>query len=229
MGSPLASLSLTHVHYNPEDPISYLCAFLSLVPQALVVIYVTLVWSSREVEVLLMLAGQMVCEALNFGLKRLIRQERPQQIHGKGYGMPSSHSQFVAFFAFSVTLFLLLRHKPASSSAMPNDSPSTLTQRAALSLLACLGAAAVASSRVYLNYHTPKQVMAGVAAGIIFSIGWYSFGNYLRQSGWIQWFLETKISELLRMRDLLLGEDLAEAGWQRWKLRQRYGMEKKLH
>jgi len=44
------------------------------------VIYVTLIWASREVEVLLMFAGQMGCEALNFVLKRLIREERPKRM-----------------------------------------------------------------------------------------------------------------------------------------------------
>ena len=62
---------------NPDDPISYVAALLSLAPQALCIIYVTLIWASREMEVLLMFTGQMVCEALNFVLKRIIRQERP--------------------------------------------------------------------------------------------------------------------------------------------------------
>ncbi|KMP09539.1 hypothetical protein CIHG_09715 [Coccidioides immitis H538.4] len=225
--TPLASFSLTHVHYNPEDPLSYLCAFLSLVPQAIVVVYVALIWASREVEVLFMFAGQILCEALNFGLKRVIRQERPQQVYGKGYGMPSSHSQFVAFFAFSVALFLLVRHKPTSSSTLPNDSPSTLTERVILSLLAFSGAAAVASSRIYLNYHTPKQVMVGIAAGIAFSVVWYLFGTHLRRSGWIDWLLEVRMAKLLRMRDLLIGEDLAEAGWQRWKVKRGQSVVKK--
>lgn len=41
--------------------------------------YVTLIWATREVEILLMFAGQMGCEALNFGLKRWIREERPKR------------------------------------------------------------------------------------------------------------------------------------------------------
>lgn len=41
--------------------------------------YATVIWASREVEVFLMFAGQMLCEALNFALKRLIREERPQR------------------------------------------------------------------------------------------------------------------------------------------------------
>jgi dolichyldiphosphatase len=99
--APLASLSLTHVHYvrsqksnarsttvsadtrsqNPADPISYLCAWLALVPQGLCVVYVTLIWSTREVEIILMFAGQMGCEALNFMLKRWIKEERPRRMY----------------------------------------------------------------------------------------------------------------------------------------------------
>jgi dolichyldiphosphatase len=77
--TPLASLSLTHVAYNPSDPYSYVSAWLALVPQGLCIMYVTLMWASREVEIWMMFAGQMACEALNFGLKRWIREERPRR------------------------------------------------------------------------------------------------------------------------------------------------------
>jgi dolichyldiphosphatase len=65
---------------NPADPISYASAWLALVPQGLVVVYVTLMWASREAEIILMFAGQMACELLNFSLKRLIREERPERM-----------------------------------------------------------------------------------------------------------------------------------------------------
>jgi hypothetical protein len=68
---------------DPTDRLSYLCALLALVPQALCVAYATLLWSSREAEIALMFAGQMASEAGNLVLKRLIRQERPP-------GMPPS-------------------------------------------------------------------------------------------------------------------------------------------
>ncbi len=42
-------------------------------------IYVTLIWSTREVEIFLMFVGQMGSEALNFLLKRLIKEERPKR------------------------------------------------------------------------------------------------------------------------------------------------------
>ena len=55
-------------------------AWLALVPQALCVAYVVLIWASREIEILLMFAGQMGCEVLNLILKRLIKEERPRRM-----------------------------------------------------------------------------------------------------------------------------------------------------
>ena len=56
-------------------------------PQALCVAYVTLAWATREAEVLLMLVGQTGCEALNFIMKRIIKEERPKRtwFHGETY------------------------------------------------------------------------------------------------------------------------------------------------
>jgi len=124
----LQSLKVTHVYYNPLDYLSLASAFLALTPQALMVIYVTLIYARREIEVVLMFAGQLLCELANFILKRAIREARPPgislgppfffcgwltfraiEILGEGYGMPSSHAQFMAFFAVYVTLYLIHR------------------------------------------------------------------------------------------------------------------------
>ncbi|KAL2871353.1 phosphatase PAP2 family protein [Aspergillus lucknowensis] len=211
---PLASLSLTHVHYNPEDPLSFLSAWLALVPQALCVVYVTLIWASREVEVGLMFAGQLGCEALNFALKRIIKEERPKQMFGKGYGMPSSHAQFVAFFAVYMGLFLLFRHSP-------NPVNQGQIFRVVVSLGIALGATAVAVSRIYLTYHTTRQVLAGGAVGLLFAIAWFLFTAVLRSYGWVEWGLDYSIARFLRLRDLVVSEDLAEAGWQRWEAKRK--------
>ncbi|KAN0077475.1 Phosphatidic acid phosphatase type 2/haloperoxidase [Elaphomyces granulatus] len=212
---PLASLTLTHVHYNPRDPLSYLAAWLALVPQALCVVYVSVIWASREVEVLLMFAGQMGCEALNFGLKRWIREERPKQMFGKGYGMPSSHSQFVAFFSLYLALFLVRRQVLSPSAA----HYYAVIERVIVSILAGVAAAAVSISRIYLNYHTPRQVLAGSVAGFVFAVLWFGVTAYLRHFGWIDWVLDWELARMARLRDLLVSEDLVEAGWQQWNRR----------
>lgn len=150
-GPPLASLSLTHVHYDPTSKISHACAYLALVPQALCITYATLIWSSREIEILLMFAGQMACEALNWVLKRFIREERPAQMIGKGYGMPSSHAQFVAFFAVYLGLWVVVRHDPWKTNESKTHVPTPMWQRVGLALAALGGAVAVAQSRMYVS------------------------------------------------------------------------------
>lgn len=184
-----------------------------------------------------MFVGQMACELLNFGLKRWIKEERPQQMHGKGYGMPSSHSQFVSFFSVSLALFLLLRHRPSDGHQSSNSVPgaaiyptykqSSLLERLLLSLLALAGAASVCASRIYLSYHTPKQVMVGAVAGAIFALLWFVSTTIIRKSGWLEWSLETQLARLVRMRDLIVTEDLQDAGWARWDERQKMMKHKK--
>lgn len=138
-------------------------------------------------------------------------------MHGKGYGMPSSHAQFVSFFSVTLTLFLLFRHVPHPTET---HTPFSFGGRLLLSLLAVAGAGAVATSRIYLNYHTPKQVMVGVAAGAAFALVWFGFTTYLRRAGWVEWALETWIARVLRVRDLVVQEDLVDSGWARWIERQ---------
>ena len=157
----------------------------------------------------------MACEAMNFSLKRLLKQERPPQMHGKGYGMPSSHAQFVTFFSLSLTFFLVFRHVPKPATA--SHTPLTMGSRVALSVLALFCAGLVAWSRLYLNYHTPKQVLVGCLAGAICAIGWFLFTTVLRQYGVLGWILDLPVVRLFRMRDLVVGEDLCQAGWEKWE------------
>ncbi|KND93626.1 putative dolichyldiphosphatase [Tolypocladium ophioglossoides CBS 100239] len=218
--APLASLSLTHVYYDPDDPISLLCAYLALLPQALFVVYATVIFSTREAEIALAFAGQLACEALNFALKRLIKEERPRRIHGKGYGMPSSHAQFVAFWSLSLALFLLVRHRPrAAGSAEKHHRPWSLAERVAVSLAGAAVATATAWSRTYLDYHTTRQVLVGSAAGIVSAVGWFVATSILRRSGLLAWALDTPPARAFRVRDLVVEEDMCQAGWEKWEER----------
>ena len=245
------------------------CAWLSLLPQGLCVVYVALIYSTREVEIGLTFAGQLACEALNWALKRYFKQARPQVIHAlhKGYGMPSSHAQFVSYFAVSVTLFLLLRHSPSirvveqsNGAAKPglkghrarsrsevvvvNGVEKTLNPEedetgtpispayrlqlhyprlthSILSLAAICAAALIAWSRVYLQYHTVKQVLVGCATGATFAVMWFSATEWARRRGLLEWVLELDLVRSARIRDLICEEDLVEVGWQVWEEKRR--------
>lgn len=213
---------------DPNDHVSLLCAYLALLPQALCVVYATLILTTREAEIALTFAGQLACEVLNFALKRLIKEERPARIHGKGYGMPSSHAQFVAFWSVSIALFLLVRHTPptrrvtrakaASASATTHMSWS-IAERAALSVAGAVVATLTAWSRVYLNYHTTRQVMAGASVGAVTAVIWFVATGLMRRMGWLSWALENPLARSARVRDLIIEEDVAQAGWEKWEER----------
>ncbi|KAI5820117.1 PAP2 domain protein [Pyronema omphalodes] len=206
---PLASLSLTHVYYNPNDYLSLLSAWLALLPQAMMVVYATTIFCTRELECFLMFAGQLSCELVNFVLKRVVREERPKLLHGKGYGMPSSHAQFSSYFFLYLTLLLLLRNL---------GGPRLPTWRRYFYVFAALvGSVSVAVSRVYLNYHTQKQVIVGYLAGLGWALIWYiavRIGREIKVAGktgreWALW-----IGGCLWVRDRCLGENLVIEGWE---------------
>jgi dolichyldiphosphatase len=115
-------------------------------------------------------------------------------MHGKGYGMPSSHAQFVTYFSTFLTLFLLLRHNPHHPQASSTHVPTPYWQRLALAVLSAICAGAVAQSRIYLNYHTPRQVYAGVAAGAMCAIGWFVVTSAARHYGLIDELLNTPLA-----------------------------------
>ena len=105
-----------------------------------------------------------------------------------------AHSLAVAFWASSVVLFLLVRHTPPPATLSPkgpggaalhNCRPWSLAERALVSVAAVALAAAVTWSRVYLGYHTPRQVAVGSAAGILTAVAWFAFTAVLRRAGLI--------------------------------------------
>ncbi|KAG5437785.1 hypothetical protein PCANB_000499 [Pneumocystis canis] len=94
----ISPLQITHILYDPQDILATLSALLALLPLAIVVIYLTLIYERREIELLLMYIGQITCQFLNTYLKQLIQQPRPDSIIA-GYGMPSNHAQFISYLA----------------------------------------------------------------------------------------------------------------------------------
>ncbi|KAG0124807.1 hypothetical protein HOY82DRAFT_493706 [Tuber indicum] len=217
---PLASLSFSHVYYNPDDPVSLLCAWLALLPQALGVSYATLVIAQREIEVLLMFAGQLSCEALNWALKRYFKQGRPKQMYGNGYGMPSSHAQFMAFFAVYFSLWIHRRSKGFSPVV-----------RWALSGGILAVSATVALSRIYLSYHTAGQVACGYFVGALFAVVWFLATAWMRVTDlggeggmfdWITggrrlWELVMWIGGLGYVKDLCTEVDIVRWEWEVWR------------
>lgn len=121
---------------------------------------------------------------LSMAVKRLLRQPRPAEtcaFIGKchKYGMPSSHSQVMAY-AFTTALLMHMhrRGNRKNSSLLASE----IFELFELIILAGLSAL-VGIARVYLGYHSVSQVLAGVALGSGFSALWFLFIAAVHSTG----------------------------------------------
>ncbi|KAI8640860.1 DOLPP1 protein [Parasitella parasitica] len=204
-GHALASISLTHVYFNPSDKISYAFAYITLAPIAILVFYASVIVSRREIAGILILSGQLMNEAFNYVLKQHIEQDRPHAHLGDGYGMPSSHSQFIWYFAVYGSLYMY------RYIHLDHGIWKILTSIAMFTL-----AALVSGSRIYLGYHTLHQVIVGSLVGIAFGCVWYAFVNLLHETSFVDWVLNTWIARKLYLRDMSSIENLARWDYEQW-------------
>lgn len=124
---------------------------------------------------------------------------------GKGYGMPSSHAQFMGFFATYVILWTLRNCKKTS-----------LLLRLARSFVVLGTAGAVCVSRIYLTYHTVEQVVIGFLIGFGSGLAWYIFFRLLKNIGIIEWILDHPFAQYFWLKDTMIDEGL-ETEWYSWR------------
>ncbi|KAJ2785080.1 hypothetical protein GGI15_002055 [Coemansia interrupta] len=199
----LKSFGLTHFQYQQGDHVGLVLAFSSLIPIFLMVVETTIILSRREIIGVMFLLGQLLNEAFNLVLKLAIRENRPNPHLGDGYGMPSSHSQFMGFFAVYVCMYLQTR----------------VTTNAVQKLVVQIGALVLSMltivSRVYLGYHTVLQVFAGTAVGLAAGYAWYQFIELvLYPSGLVAYALDSPVCRWLLIRDSRDIKDIVRAEYE---------------
>lgn len=95
--APLRPFSLTYVVYPDGSKLGWLAALVSMSPPFIIVSLVTLLASRPDCHSATLLAGQLLNEALNYVLKHIIREPRPNggehAAHMPKWGMPSNHAQ----------------------------------------------------------------------------------------------------------------------------------------
>lgn len=207
---PLEALDLTHVLYDPTSNLALALAFTTLSPILLMACYGALSIVTRDLLIINMWIGQFGCEAFNWILKHTIKQERPSGVHLGGYGFPSSHSQFMGYFASFMLLHLYFRHKFTSTGNALVDLLWTLAMRGAVLGLALV----VCYSRFHLGYHTVHQILWGFGIGLVVGSVYYGITEYIPffepQSlpGKIRrWSLNSPVFTWLRIKD----------GWAVWQ------------
>lgn len=169
-----------------------------------------------------MWAGQMLCEAFNWVLKHIIQEERPNYDLGDGYGFPSSHSQWMGYFATFLLCHFSFRHRYISTGSVVLDFAWKLVLYAGI----VFWAGAVAFSRFYLSYHTAPQVLWGLGIGIVFGATYYTSVEYI-PANYPQSFLgraravvlANPVSTWFRIRDgWAVWEDGGmEEQWKQWR------------
>ncbi|KAJ7452442.1 PAP2-domain-containing protein [Mycena galericulata] len=123
-------------------------------------------------------AGALACSLSVKILKRGIRQPRPaSRGQKKTYGMPSTHSATITYYATFVAMacvyFPLHPSLPAGSMA-----------RALVPVVVLPWAALIALSRIWLGHHTWPQVGVGCAYGVGFAGVWFGLWvSGLREHG----------------------------------------------
>ncbi|KAF8506398.1 PAP2-domain-containing protein [Hysterangium stoloniferum] len=221
-GSPSASLGLSHIVYDSTSHLSLGLALMSLTPILLMPAYVVLIVQTRELLILEMWAGQMACEGLNWVLKHAIKEGRPHESPGDGYGFPSSHSQWMGYFSSFLILHLYFRHRFTSCGIWFVDKLFRGLLYLALVALAGL----VCYSRYYLTYHTPTQVLWGAFIGTVIGFATYLALEYvpahhpdslLGESR--RCLLDSRVAQWVRLRDgwAVWTDGGREEEWQRWR------------
>ncbi|KAF7267929.1 dolichyldiphosphatase 1-like [Rhynchophorus ferrugineus] len=193
-------LSLTLVEYPKGDIIGKFLAFISLAPFGIGAGFVALILFRRDLHTITFFLGTLCSEFLNYILKHLICDKRPirrEDIFVE-YGMPSSHAQFVSFFATYIMYFVFIRlHHMNNNTIIENISKFLIISSSMIvAVLVCI-------SRVYLQYHTWSQVLWGVIVGFIFATFWFALTSLVFTPLFPQ-VVSWKISEILMIRDTTL-------------------------
>ncbi|KAJ7576986.1 hypothetical protein C8J56DRAFT_972062 [Mycena floridula] len=218
----LSSLDFTHVLYDDSSLFSLALALITLSPILLMASYAALTVQTREYIIIVMWAGQLFGEALNWVLKHTIKQDRPSELAGNGYGFPSSHSQYMGYFSAFLVCHLYFRHRFSTTGYPVVD--------AAWRLIVYLGlmtwAVTVAYSRYHLEYHTPHQILWGFGIGAVLGIALYTLAELIPQRrpnsilGQVKAFLlANPLSTWLQIRDgwAIWADGGRETEWQRWR------------
>ncbi|XP_014247822.1 dolichyldiphosphatase 1-like [Cimex lectularius] len=193
-------LKLTLVEYPKDDLLGKILAFSSLSPLGIGAGFVALILFRRDLHTIVFFIGTILNELLNQILKTIICDPRPifRNMQHNDYGMPSSHAQFSWFFTTYVIYFVFIR-----LHHMNNNTTLESVWKAVI-VLGCVFLAIIVSvSRIYLQYHTWKQVFCGALLGILFGTIWFAL-TYLVFTPYFPVVVSWRISELLLLRDTTL-------------------------
>ncbi|KAK0467960.1 uncharacterized protein EV420DRAFT_1259352, partial [Desarmillaria tabescens] len=194
-------------------------ALVTLSPILLMVSYASLAVQTREYVIIVMWAwaGQFACEAFSWLMKQAVKEHRSSALQlqalsgvGNGYGFPSSHSQYMGYFATFLICHLYFQHQFGTTGYTFLDFAWRLVVYSAIVILyfTCSNL-----RRYALGYHNAHQILWGFDIGVLFAIILFVVSQILPQRqpstifGKFEMFLLVNpVSTWLQIRD----------GWDVW-------------
>ncbi|KAF9680301.1 hypothetical protein SADUNF_Sadunf06G0107000 [Salix dunnii] len=164
---PLKAVTLTHVRYQNGDQLGHFLAWVSLVPVFISLGgFFTHFIFRRELHCMFFALGLIISQIINEVIKTSVQQARPETCAllemCDSHGWPSSHSQYMFFFAVYITLL-----------TVEGIGLSQIKNKCAVIFFPWSLAVLTMFSRVYLGYHTVAQVFAGAALGVFLGACWF--------------------------------------------------------
>ncbi|KAF6134695.1 hypothetical protein GIB67_002096 [Kingdonia uniflora] len=170
---PLKAVTLTDVRYQRGDSLGHFLAWVSLIP-----VFISLGGFAshfifrRDLQGMFFYIGLIISQFLNELIKTSVQQSRPETCilldSCDSHGWPSSHSQYMFFFA---VYFTLLTYKGIGLSGV--------RQKCVVGFVPWPFAVLTMWSRVYLGYHSVAQVFAGALLGVVLGGVWFWVVNGL--------------------------------------------------
>lgn len=150
-----------------QSILEYIWAFASVLPLFINVGQLLYLFASRSSRTIFMVIAMVLHGMINEkGLKRWLAESRPYGSCASGYGLPSGHSGFAIGLAAYLVLEMVLLHDKVPFKKGFGYKFMTISY--------LIVAPLIPISRVFLNYHSVKQIIWGSIVGIaLYSLFFY--------------------------------------------------------
>ncbi|KAL7617382.1 lipid phosphate phosphatase gamma [Lactuca sativa] len=194
MSNQLRAVTLTHVRYRRGDQLGHFLAWISLVPVFISLGgFISHFMFRRELQGMFFAIGLLIAQFISDSIKLVVKQARPETCvlleMCDSHGWPSSHSNYMFFFA---TYFTLLTYYKLEILFRK--------QMWIVGFVVWPLAVLTMYSRVYLGYHTVGQVFAGASLGLFLGGVWF-WVVYCKIRRCFPAIEESSIGRLLYLKD----------------------------
>ncbi|XP_071719694.1 lipid phosphate phosphatase gamma-like [Rutidosis leptorrhynchoides] len=195
MSNHLRAVTLTHVRYEKGDQLGHFLAWISLIPVFITFGgFISHFIFRRELQGMFFALGLLISHLISELIKLSVKEARPETCilleSCDSHGWPSSHSQYMFFFAIYFTLLTYKKY-------------GIILRRQMWVAFVVIWPLAILTmySRVYLGYHTIGQVFAGASLGFTFGGVWFWVVNGKIKGSVFRAIEESSVGRLFYIKD----------------------------